>query len=128
LLAEERTLVALPDELTYLDGSMIACGLGTASAACERANVSGRDVVLITGLGPVGLGTALLCQKLGARVIGVEAIPEHIELAKKLGIDEMVNPTDERASERPLKGRGSQARSDIQRNAGGLVNRAPSAR
>lgn len=97
LLAEERTLVALPNELTYLDGSMVACGLGTASAACERANVSGRDIVLITGLGPVGLGAALLCQKMGARVVGVEAIPERIDLAKKLGIDEIVSPTDEQA-------------------------------
>ncbi len=26
LLAEERTLVALPDELSYLDGAMVACG------------------------------------------------------------------------------------------------------
>ena len=35
LLAEERTLVALPDELTYLDGAMVACGGGTAYAACR---------------------------------------------------------------------------------------------
>lgn len=58
LLAEERNLVALPDELAYLDGAMVACGGGTAYAACLRADVSGRDVVLITGLDPVGLGTA----------------------------------------------------------------------
>ncbi len=99
LLAEERTLIALPDELTYLDGSMVACGIGTANAACERANVSGRDVVLITGLGPVGIGAALLCQKMGARVVGVEAIAERVGLAHKLGIDEVVNPTDEHALE-----------------------------
>ncbi len=49
LLAEERTLVALPDELSYLDGAMVACGLGTAYAACLRAGVSGRDTVLVTG-------------------------------------------------------------------------------
>jgi D-arabinose 1-dehydrogenase-like Zn-dependent alcohol dehydrogenase len=33
LLAEERTLVALPEALSYLDGSMVACGIGTAYAA-----------------------------------------------------------------------------------------------
>ncbi|MBA2682581.1 MAG: alcohol dehydrogenase catalytic domain-containing protein, partial [Ktedonobacteraceae bacterium] len=43
LLADERTLVALPDELSYLDGAMVACGMGTAYAACLRANISGRD-------------------------------------------------------------------------------------
>lgn len=97
LLAEERTLVALPDELTYLDGAMIACGIGTAYAACLRAGVSGRDTVLITGLGPVGMGMALLCQALEARVVGVEAISERLTQARSLGITDLVSPTDANA-------------------------------
>jgi threonine dehydrogenase-like Zn-dependent dehydrogenase len=99
LLAEERTLVALPNELTYLDGAMAACGMGTAYAACMRANVSGRDIALITGLGPVGIGAALLCREMGARVIGVEAIPERLELARKLGFTDLVSPTENDAIE-----------------------------
>jgi threonine dehydrogenase-like Zn-dependent dehydrogenase len=91
LLAEERTLVALPDELSYLDGSMVACGMGTAFAACLRAGVSGRDTVLVTGLGPVGLGVALLCQALGARVVGVDTMPERRTLAKDLHVGEVVS-------------------------------------
>ena len=94
LLAEERTLVALPDELTYLDGALAACGGGTASAACSRANVSGRDVVLVTGLGPVGLAIALLCKAMGARVVGVEAVPERLELAQRLGITDVVSSAE----------------------------------
>ncbi len=86
LLAEERTLVALPDPLTFLDGAMVACGLGTAYAACRRVGVSGRDRVLVTGLGPVGIGAALLAGALGAEVIGLEAIPARRELAARLGI------------------------------------------
>ncbi len=97
LLAEERTLLALPDELTYLDGAMIACGLGTGYAACLRANISGRDTVLITGLGPVGLGTALLCKAMGARVLGVEAMSERLELARNLGITDVVSPMETHA-------------------------------
>jgi threonine dehydrogenase-like Zn-dependent dehydrogenase len=93
LLAEERTLVHLPDELTYLDGAMVACGMGTAYAACLRVDISGRDVVLVTGLGPVGIGVALLCRAMGARVVGVETIPERIELAQRLGIDEVISPS-----------------------------------
>lgn len=94
LLADERTLVALPDELSYLDGAMVACGIGTAYAACLRANISGRDLVLITGLGPVGLGAALLCQAMGARVVGVEFVAERRELAQKLGISSVVAPEE----------------------------------
>lgn len=90
LLAEERTLVLLPDELSYLDGAMVACGLGTAYAACLRAAVSGHDAVLITGLGPVGIGMAMLCQALGARVIGVDTMPERQALAQQLKVGEIV--------------------------------------
>ena len=90
LLAEQRTLVALPDELSYLDGAMVACGLGTAYAACLRAAVSGRDAVLITGLGPVGIGTAMLCRALGARVVGYEPMPERRALAERLNVGEIV--------------------------------------
>lgn len=92
LLADERTLVALPDALSYLDGAMVACGMGTAYAACTRVAVSGRDAVLVTGLGPVGIGVALLCQAMGAHVVGVEFIPERRELARRLGINEVVAP------------------------------------
>lgn len=92
LLADERTLVPLPEPLTFLDGAMVACGLGTAYAACLRASVSARDAVLITGLGPVGIGAALLCRALGARVLGVEAVPERRALAGKLGLEEVLEP------------------------------------
>lgn len=92
MLADESTLVALPDELTFLDGAMVACGFGTSFAACLRAAVSGRDKVLITGLGPVGLGTALLCRAMGAEVVGVEALPERMELARQLGFETIVEP------------------------------------
>ena len=95
LLAEERTLVRLPEPLTFLDGAMVACGLGTAYAACRRVDVSGRDRVLITGLGPVGIGAAMLCRELGAEVVGVEAMPERRALAASLGI-EVVDSDDVR--------------------------------
>ena len=45
------------------------------------------DRVLITGLGPVGLGTALLAQKMGAKVLGLESQPDRVTFARKLGIE-----------------------------------------
>jgi threonine dehydrogenase-like Zn-dependent dehydrogenase len=94
LLAEERSLVALPEELSFIDGAMVACGFGTAYEACRRIGISGRDTVLITGLGPVGLGTIMLCRAMGARVLGVEMIPERLALARELGIEIAVTPED----------------------------------
>lgn len=120
LLADEKDLVTLPDELTFLDGAMVACGFGTVYAACLRANVSGRDTVLITGLGPVGLGAALLCRAMGARVVGVEAIPERVELAKKLGFESIIEPGDQALFElMPLtNGHGFEVAIDCSANSG----------
>ncbi len=92
LLADQHTLVRLPDQLSYLDGAMVACGMGTAYAACLRAEVSGRTTVLITGLGPVGIGTAMLCRAMGARVVGVESVAERVALAGELGFDDVLSP------------------------------------
>jgi threonine dehydrogenase-like Zn-dependent dehydrogenase len=87
LVADERTLVTLPDVMSYVDGALVACGFGTAHAATRRAGVSGADRVLVTGLGPVGLGVALLCRALGAEVLGVEPGAERRAIAAALGIE-----------------------------------------
>jgi 2-desacetyl-2-hydroxyethyl bacteriochlorophyllide A dehydrogenase len=86
LLAEESTCIRLADELSFVDGACVACGFGTAYEALVRANVSGRDAVLITGLGPVGMAAGLLARRMGAeRVLGVDVGRERIELATSLG-------------------------------------------
>jgi threonine dehydrogenase-like Zn-dependent dehydrogenase len=85
LLAEEKDLVYLPDELTYSDGAQVACGFGTVYEGLEKAGICGNDVVLVTGLGPVGLATAMLARAMGARrIIGTEVIEERIEIAKDM--------------------------------------------
>jgi threonine dehydrogenase-like Zn-dependent dehydrogenase len=86
LLAEESTCVALPEPLTFVDGACVACGFGTAYEALCRAGVSGRDAVLVTGLGPVGLAVGLLARALGApAVIGTDTVPSRLDLAEKVG-------------------------------------------
>jgi threonine dehydrogenase-like Zn-dependent dehydrogenase len=87
LLAEEKDLVLLPDELTFADGAQVACGFGTAYEGLQKIGICGNDTVLITGLGPVGLAAAALSLKLGAQtVIGIDVIPERRALAQALGL------------------------------------------
>ena len=87
LLAEENTCLALPDNLTYEDGALVACGFGTAWEALTRIKVDGRDRLLITGLGPVGLAAAMLGKALGARdVIGLDTSEYRLKLASDLGL------------------------------------------
>jgi threonine dehydrogenase-like Zn-dependent dehydrogenase len=87
LLAEEKDLVYLPDELSYSDGAQVACGFGTVYEGIEKIGISGNDFVLITGLGPLGLASAMLCKALGAqKIFGIEVIDERLSIAKNLGL------------------------------------------
>jgi threonine dehydrogenase-like Zn-dependent dehydrogenase len=100
LLAEERTCLPLPDGLSYLDGALVSCGFGTAYEALLRLGVSGRDRLLVTGLGPVGLAAAMLGRALGAGpVIGTDISPERLAIAVELGVvDHAVLAGDEAAA------------------------------
>ena len=66
IIADEKDLVLLPDELTYTDGAQIACGFGTVYEGLEKIGISGNDADLITGLGPVGLAACMLAKAMGA--------------------------------------------------------------
>lgn len=95
LLAEEKDLIYLPDELSYADGAQVACGFGTAYEGLQKIGVSGKDAVLVTGLGPVGLAVAALCRKLGAtKIFGIDILRERLELARELGLCDEVLPSD----------------------------------
>jgi threonine dehydrogenase-like Zn-dependent dehydrogenase len=91
MIAEEKDLVALPDELSYADGAQVACGFGTVYEGLEKIGVNGSHAVLITGLGPVGLAAAALARKLGAhKIIGIDVIAERMKLARELGLCDCV--------------------------------------
>jgi threonine dehydrogenase-like Zn-dependent dehydrogenase len=93
LLAEENTCIVMPDAMTFVDGACVACGFGTAYEALCRADVSGRDVVLVTGMGPVGLAAGLMAGKLGSPMrIGMDVSPDRLELATRLGAVDHVLP------------------------------------
>ena len=87
IIAEEKDLVLLPDSLSYTDGAQVACGFGTVYEGLERIGICGNDTVLVTGLGPVGLAALMLARAMGAsRLIGVDVVPERVDLALSLGL------------------------------------------
>jgi threonine dehydrogenase-like Zn-dependent dehydrogenase len=88
LLAEEQDCIPLPDNLSFVDGAFLACGYGTAWECLTRMQVNGRDRLLVTGLGPVGLAAAQLARLLGvSEIIGVELNESRLELARNLEYD-----------------------------------------
>lgn len=98
ILVEEKDLIPLPDELSYCDGAQVACGFGTTYEALEKISVCGDDAVLVVGLGPVGLATAMLAKAMGAeKIIGVEYSDERIEIAKGINLFDYVFKSDNKA-------------------------------
>jgi threonine dehydrogenase-like Zn-dependent dehydrogenase len=95
LLTNEVNCLVLPPELSYVDGAFIACQASTAFSALRKLNPSGSDTLAIFGLGPVGLCGVLIAKALGARVIGVDIVEERLELARRLGANEVIHGTQE---------------------------------
>lgn len=94
VILPDTMLLPIPDNLSYEHASMACCGLGPTFSASEILNVSACDTVLITGIGPVGLGGVIIAKARGAFVIAVGRHPYRIELAKKLGADFVINPEE----------------------------------
>jgi threonine dehydrogenase-like Zn-dependent dehydrogenase len=87
-----RTLVGLPDALSFETGAAIACGTGTAFGALRRLGLSGRDTIAVFGQGPVGLAATQLGSAMGARVIGLDINAERRALATRFGADAVIDP------------------------------------
>jgi threonine dehydrogenase-like Zn-dependent dehydrogenase len=83
MLADEKDLIPLPANLSYIDGAMIACGFGTVYEGLDNIGVSGKDTVLVVGLGPVGMAALMTAKALGARkLIGADTVGERCDIAE----------------------------------------------
>ncbi|MBI1396663.1 MAG: zinc-binding dehydrogenase [Betaproteobacteria bacterium] len=87
-----RTLVPLPDELSFKTGAAISCGTGTAWGALQRLALQGDHTIAIFGQGPVGLSATQLAANMGARVIALDTSEERLARAKEFGADLLINP------------------------------------
>jgi len=81
----------LPLRASFEEGSMIeptACCI----RALSKAEVKPGDKVLVVGLGPTGLTQIQLLKKMGAStIIGVDILPNRLEMARKLGASEAID-------------------------------------
>jgi threonine dehydrogenase-like Zn-dependent dehydrogenase len=90
-----RTLVELPEELSFAEGAAVACGTGTAYGALRRMHLAGGDTLAVFGQGPVGLSATVLGAAMGARVIAVETSAERLKLAEQYGADATIDASSE---------------------------------
>jgi threonine dehydrogenase-like Zn-dependent dehydrogenase len=86
-----KTLVPLPESLSFETGAAISCGSGTAYGALRRLQLSGRDTIALVGQGPVGLSATQFAVAMGARVIALDISQDRLALAKRFGADVTIN-------------------------------------
>jgi L-iditol 2-dehydrogenase len=85
LTIDERNLFVIPDEMSYEQGALLE-PLSVGLWACQRANLSAGDSVLVTGAGPVGLLAASAARALGAAAVTITDLSDfRLGLAESMG-------------------------------------------
>jgi L-iditol 2-dehydrogenase len=110
-LAREERLFKIPDNVSYEEASLVE----PVSVAYHGVWGSGggaapHDRVVVFGAGPIGLFAMLSCKASGAPVIVVEPQPFRRRMARDLGADVTLDPTDGNLVEQVLDhtgGRGA---------------------
>jgi len=94
LCIPEANVVPIPDDIQD-EIAAIFDPFGNAVHTALSFDLVGEDV-LVTGAGPIGIMGALVAQKVGARkVIITDINPYRIDLANKLGVQHVVNATNQ---------------------------------
>ena len=81
----EAACILLPPDIDYDTGSLLGCALGPAYGALQAIGARAFDRILVTGLGPVGLGVTALATFLNVEVAVVDPEPYRRDIAAKLG-------------------------------------------
>ena len=100
LLKQDFLLMPIPEGVSYEHASLACCGIGPSFGAFRRMGLSAFDTVLITGLGPVGLGAVLNARFVGARVIAVDSVRYRADKARELGAEIVLDPRESGLAER----------------------------
>jgi (R,R)-butanediol dehydrogenase / meso-butanediol dehydrogenase / diacetyl reductase len=92
-VVKEYQVAKLPDEVSDLEGAVIEPA-AVAAYGVERAGVTGGDVVLVTGAGPIGILSAMYARAAGASTVIIsEPNKNRSGLAEGLDIGHVVDPT-----------------------------------
>ncbi|MDH7601961.1 MAG: alcohol dehydrogenase catalytic domain-containing protein [Armatimonadota bacterium] len=94
VLVKEQNCFVLPDELSFIDGSFMACAAGTTYSALMKLQPNGATTIAVIGLGPVGLCGVAMSKAMGARVVAIGRRKIRLDLAKELGADCVVDAAD----------------------------------
>jgi NADPH:quinone reductase len=89
----------IPENVTTRDAAFIALGTIAIHGVRQSALRFGESA-LVVGLGLIGQMVAQVCVAAGVKTIVADLNPERLQLAKQLGADYTVNPTDKKYFDR----------------------------
>jgi S-(hydroxymethyl)glutathione dehydrogenase/alcohol dehydrogenase len=96
MLAPERSLVKIRDDMPLDRAALIGCGVTTGlGAALNTARIRAGSTAVVIGCGGVGLAALQGCRIGGAgRIVAVDTQAWKLELASKLGATDVVNASE----------------------------------
>ena len=90
---QDFLLLPIPEDVSYEHAAMACCGLGPTFGAARKLGINGFDTVLITGLGPVGMGGIINCLYSGAKVIAADIQEWRRQKSLEMGAAAIVDPS-----------------------------------
>jgi len=92
----ERSVIPLPEGLSFELGSISGCAVSTGYHAVARSGLSAGDVAVVVGVGGVGLHAVLWADHVGAAtVVAVDLSDPQLKAAMAYGADVTLNPERE---------------------------------
>jgi threonine dehydrogenase-like Zn-dependent dehydrogenase len=93
LVVPARNCLPLPDRLSFVTGSFIACVAGTAFSALRRLRLPVGSRLAVLGLGPLGLTVVEMARAMGVRVLGIDPRADRRQLAGEIGAEVCLDPS-----------------------------------
>ena len=99
LKAPASHAVRVPDGLSFDEAAPVYCAGLTPFRALRRSDARIGDTVAVWGVGGLGHYAVQIARAMGTRVVAVDIAPEKLELARRLGADEVVNAAESKPSD-----------------------------
>ena len=93
-VARPEWLHKVPDELDDTQAALVEPFSCAYFAAMRADNLNASDTAVVFGAGPIGLSCVAVASTLGARVISAEPNPSRSDIARRMGAEEVLDPTD----------------------------------
>jgi propanol-preferring alcohol dehydrogenase len=90
LVAPERNLAMLPDEVDFATGAVLTCAGMTAVHATRMSGLEFGQTAVVNGIGGVGILVVQVAARAGARVIAVADSADKAELAAEHGAADVI--------------------------------------